>query len=139
MRNFCLYAQCKEDFAKRLWTDLQFLVVWRFFRMWALADGMQVPENMLRCICNNYDIEVRLHLHHCLMGVLEVISILASVLDSTLSLRIVFLLVFLVTLLLAHNMLLSKSKADTDSRPRSSHTALVTATALCSFLRHSAR
>ena len=40
------------------WFDLQFLVIWRFFRMWALVDGIQVPENMLRCICNNYDIEV---------------------------------------------------------------------------------
>ncbi|KAA6428329.1 MAG: hypothetical protein FRX49_01925 [Trebouxia sp. A1-2] len=36
---------------------LKFLVIWRFFRMWALVDGIQVPENMLRCICNNYDIE----------------------------------------------------------------------------------
>ncbi|DBA77765.1 hypothetical protein WJX77_010553 [Trebouxia sp. C0004] len=36
---------------------LKFLVIWRFFRMWALLDGIQVPENMLRCICNNYDIE----------------------------------------------------------------------------------
>ncbi|KAL3132194.1 hypothetical protein ABBQ32_008792 [Trebouxia sp. C0010 RCD-2024] len=36
---------------------LKFLVIWRFFRLWALADGMDVPENMLRCICNNYDIE----------------------------------------------------------------------------------
>ncbi len=42
----------------RDWFDLQFLVIWRFFRMWALVDGIQVPENMLRCICNNYDIEV---------------------------------------------------------------------------------
>lgn len=38
--------------------DVQFLVIWRFFRMWALADGVQVPENMMRCICNNCDIEV---------------------------------------------------------------------------------
>ena len=42
---------------KRL-AEVQFLVIWRFFRMWALADGVQVPENMMRCICNNYDIEV---------------------------------------------------------------------------------
>lgn len=35
---------------------LKFTVIWRFFRFWALADGMDVPENMLRCICNNYDI-----------------------------------------------------------------------------------
>ena len=56
-----------KDFAVKLlteaWLDgLQFLVIWRFFRFWALADGMQVPENMLRCICNNYDIEVVLAL-----------------------------------------------------------------------------
>lgn len=35
---------------------LKFTVIWRFFRFWSLADGMDVPENMLRCICNNYDI-----------------------------------------------------------------------------------
>lgn len=35
---------------------LKFTVIWRFFRFWALADGMDVPENMVRCICNNYDI-----------------------------------------------------------------------------------
>ncbi|WIA37203.1 hypothetical protein OEZ86_014155 [Tetradesmus obliquus] len=35
---------------------LKFTVIWRFFRAWALADGMDVPENMRRCICNNYDI-----------------------------------------------------------------------------------
>ena len=43
----------------KIWVAaLQFLVIWRFFRFWALTDGMQVPENMLRCICNNYDVEV---------------------------------------------------------------------------------
>lgn len=35
---------------------LKFTVIWRFFRFWALADGLDVPENMTRCICNNYDI-----------------------------------------------------------------------------------
>jgi D-alanyl-lipoteichoic acid acyltransferase DltB (MBOAT superfamily) len=35
---------------------LKFLVIWRFFRLWALADGVDVPENMTRCICNNYDL-----------------------------------------------------------------------------------
>eukprot|EP00879_Flechtneria_rotunda_P009496 GHRR01009939.1.p1 GENE.GHRR01009939.1~~GHRR01009939.1.p1 ORF type:complete len:537 (+),score=91.15 GHRR01009939.1:293-1903(+) len=35
---------------------LKFTVIWRFFRFWALADGVDVPENMTRCICNNYDI-----------------------------------------------------------------------------------
>lgn len=36
---------------------LKFTVIWRFFRFWALADGIEAPENMTRCVCNNYDIE----------------------------------------------------------------------------------
>jgi hypothetical protein len=36
---------------------LQFLVIWRFFRFWALADGIVPPENMTRCVANNYDVE----------------------------------------------------------------------------------
>ena len=32
---------------------LKFTVIWRFFRLWALASGVEVPENMLRCINNN--------------------------------------------------------------------------------------
>lgn len=33
---------------------LKLLIPWRFFRLWALADGMDVPENMVRCMANNY-------------------------------------------------------------------------------------
>jgi hypothetical protein len=33
---------------------LQLLIPWRFFRLWALADGMDPPENMVRCMANNY-------------------------------------------------------------------------------------
>ncbi|KAF5825594.1 MBOAT, membrane-bound O-acyltransferase family-domain-containing protein [Dunaliella salina] len=36
---------------------LKFLIIWRFFRAVALADGIVPPENMGRCVCNNYDIE----------------------------------------------------------------------------------
>ena len=36
---------------KMMW--LKFLLTWRFFRLWALADGTQPPENMLRCMSNN--------------------------------------------------------------------------------------
>ena len=32
---------------------LKFTVMWRFFRLWALASGVEAPENMLRCINNN--------------------------------------------------------------------------------------
>ncbi|CAG8451509.1 8192_t:CDS:2 [Funneliformis mosseae] len=30
------------------------LIIWRFFRFWAMADGFEVQENMLRCMLNNY-------------------------------------------------------------------------------------
>ena len=31
----------------------KFAVIWRFFRLWALMSGVEVPENMLRCVNNN--------------------------------------------------------------------------------------
>jgi len=33
---------------------MKLLIPWRFFRLWALADGMDPPENMVRCMANNY-------------------------------------------------------------------------------------
>lgn len=36
---------------------LKFTVIWRFFRLISLADGLDVPENITRCFANNYDIE----------------------------------------------------------------------------------
>ncbi|WWC91046.1 uncharacterized protein L201_005986 [Kwoniella dendrophila CBS 6074] len=33
---------------------LKLLIPWRFFRLWALLDGMDPPENMIRCVANNY-------------------------------------------------------------------------------------
>jgi len=33
---------------------LKLLLPWRFFRLWALADGIDPPENMIRCVANNY-------------------------------------------------------------------------------------
>lgn len=32
---------------------LKFTAMWRFFRVWALASGVEAPENMLRCVNNN--------------------------------------------------------------------------------------
>jgi len=37
---------------KLIW--LKLLIIWRFFRFWAMADGFQVDENMLRCASNVY-------------------------------------------------------------------------------------
>jgi D-alanyl-lipoteichoic acid acyltransferase DltB (MBOAT superfamily) len=33
---------------------LKLLIPWRFFRLWALIDGIDPPENMARCMSNNY-------------------------------------------------------------------------------------
>jgi protein-cysteine N-palmitoyltransferase HHAT len=40
---------------KMMW--LKFLIIWRFFRLWALCDGMNPPENMIRCMSNNHSLE----------------------------------------------------------------------------------
>ncbi|CAM9986853.1 unnamed protein product, partial [Sphacelaria rigidula] len=39
---------------KLMW--LKFLVIWRLFRLWALCDGVEPPENMQRCMSNNYSV-----------------------------------------------------------------------------------
>ncbi|MCO5557498.1 hypothetical protein L7F22_011063 [Adiantum nelumboides] len=36
---------------------LKFLLIWRFFRFWALVDGVETVENMPHCINNCYDLE----------------------------------------------------------------------------------
>lgn len=33
---------------------LKLLIPWRFFRLWALVDGIDPPENMVRCMSDNY-------------------------------------------------------------------------------------
>lgn len=33
---------------------LKLLIPWRFFRAWALLDGVDPPENMIRCMSDNY-------------------------------------------------------------------------------------
>lgn len=33
---------------------LKLLIPWRLFRAWALMDGIDPPENMIRCMSNNY-------------------------------------------------------------------------------------
>lgn len=40
---------------KMMW--LKFLIIWRFFRLWALIDGMNPPENMIKCMSNNHSLE----------------------------------------------------------------------------------
>jgi D-alanyl-lipoteichoic acid acyltransferase DltB (MBOAT superfamily) len=33
---------------------LKLLIPWRLFRLWALVDGVDPPENMIRCVSDNY-------------------------------------------------------------------------------------
>ncbi|KAJ7752835.1 MBOAT, membrane-bound O-acyltransferase family-domain-containing protein [Mycena maculata] len=33
---------------------LKLMIFWRFFRLWAMAAGIEAPENMIRCMANNY-------------------------------------------------------------------------------------
>ena len=33
---------------------LKLLIPWRFFRLWSLVDGIDPPENMVRCASDNY-------------------------------------------------------------------------------------
>lgn len=33
---------------------LKLMIPWRLFRLWALIDGIDTPENMIRCVDNNY-------------------------------------------------------------------------------------
>ena len=40
---------------KIMW--LKFLLIWRFFRLWAMADGVDAPENRQRCMSNNNSLE----------------------------------------------------------------------------------
>jgi D-alanyl-lipoteichoic acid acyltransferase DltB (MBOAT superfamily) len=44
MFSFCIF----------MFTWLKLLVIWRFFRLWALLAGVYTVENMTRCVLNNY-------------------------------------------------------------------------------------
>lgn len=35
---------------------LKLMLPWRFFRLWALIDGIDAPENMIRCASDNYSV-----------------------------------------------------------------------------------
>ncbi|KAE8831329.1 hypothetical protein HRS9122_08919 [Pyrenophora teres f. teres] len=39
---------------KHIW--LKLLIPWRFFRLWSLLDGIDPPENMVRCMSDNYSV-----------------------------------------------------------------------------------
>jgi D-alanyl-lipoteichoic acid acyltransferase DltB (MBOAT superfamily) len=55
--NFTAYQYILASYFILKWIWLKFTVMWRFFRLWALCDGIESPENMGRCMSNNYCFE----------------------------------------------------------------------------------
>ncbi|KAI0353656.1 MBOAT-domain-containing protein [Trametes cingulata] len=45
---------CMVGFWNLIIVWLKLLVPWRFFRLWSLFAGIDPPENMVRCMANNY-------------------------------------------------------------------------------------
>ena len=55
--SFSSYELAISSYLILMWIWLKFLVIWRFFRLWAICDGIESPENMGRCITSTYCIE----------------------------------------------------------------------------------
>ena len=55
--NFSLRHIGMMSFIELVFLWFKFLLIWRIPRSWALLDGIEVPENMNRCVCNNYNFE----------------------------------------------------------------------------------
>ncbi|KAK0569756.1 glycerol transporter [Tilletia horrida] len=53
-RGFSLSELAMVGFWNLVIVWLKLLIPWRFFRLWALLDGLDPPENMIRCVANNY-------------------------------------------------------------------------------------
>jgi D-alanyl-lipoteichoic acid acyltransferase DltB (MBOAT superfamily) len=51
------YAMAIVSYFTLIGIWLKFTAIWRFFRGWALLDGIEPPENMQRCVSNNYSIQ----------------------------------------------------------------------------------
>lgn len=51
------YAMALTSYFTLVAIWLKFTALWRFFRAWALLDGVEAPENMNRCVSNNYSIQ----------------------------------------------------------------------------------
>jgi D-alanyl-lipoteichoic acid acyltransferase DltB (MBOAT superfamily) len=54
---FNAYELAISSYLILMWIWLKFLFIWRFFRLWAICDGIESPENMGRCITSTYCIE----------------------------------------------------------------------------------
>lgn len=48
------YPDLSIAYPFRLTQNNKLLIIWRFFRIWGLVDGVDTCENMTRCMSNNY-------------------------------------------------------------------------------------
>jgi protein-cysteine N-palmitoyltransferase HHAT len=56
-KTFTIKEIAMSSFFKLVFLWLKFVVIWRIARNWALLDGVESPENMNRCVVNNYCFE----------------------------------------------------------------------------------
>ena len=56
-RSLSPYAMAMTSYYTLVGIWLKFTAIWRYFRCWALFDGVEPPENMQRCVSNNYSIQ----------------------------------------------------------------------------------
>ena len=49
-----LYLAFSVSVAVLFFMWMKFLLIWRFFRLWSLCNGIECPENMNRFVLNNY-------------------------------------------------------------------------------------
>ncbi|KAI9296225.1 MBOAT-domain-containing protein [Neoconidiobolus thromboides FSU 785] len=55
--NYTPYQLLMISFFSLKFIWLKLLIIWRFFRLWAMMDGIDTVENMGRCMTNNYSIQ----------------------------------------------------------------------------------
>ncbi|KAJ2792118.1 glycerol transporter [Coemansia helicoidea] len=62
---FSVYEISMMGYLRLTFIWLKLLVIWRFARFWAMADGLETVENMRRCMSNNYSLQQFWRDWHC--------------------------------------------------------------------------
>ncbi|KAJ2742306.1 glycerol transporter [Coemansia sp. BCRC 34301] len=62
---FSVYEISMFGYMRLSFIWLKLLIIWRFARFWAMADGVDTVENMRRCMSNNYSLQQFWRDWHC--------------------------------------------------------------------------
>ncbi|KAJ2906379.1 glycerol transporter, partial [Coemansia aciculifera] len=62
---FSVYEISMFGYMRLTFIWLKLLIIWRFARFWAMADGVETVENMRRCMSNNYSLQQFWRDWHC--------------------------------------------------------------------------